>query len=188
MPRAGLDRAKVVGAAAMLADAEGFDAVTIAAVAERLGVRGPALYKHVTDLADLRRGIATVAMDELGDALLEAIGGLAEADALTAAFRTIHRYVTDHPGRYRATVGERLEDPDDPLVVAAGRVMGSLRGVLTGYGLPAEDLDHAIRTVRCLVHGYAVLQADGGFRWDLDPEDTITWMIGFLDRGLSATA
>ena len=41
VPRPGLDRARVVDAAAALADAEGLDAVTLARVAAGLGVRAP---------------------------------------------------------------------------------------------------------------------------------------------------
>jgi AcrR family transcriptional regulator len=43
MPRVGLDSEAVVSAAAELADAEGLDAVTLARVAGRLGVRSPSL-------------------------------------------------------------------------------------------------------------------------------------------------
>jgi AcrR family transcriptional regulator len=63
-----------------MADESGLDAATLAALAGRLGVKPPALYKHVDGLGELRHRIAALAMSELGDALQ----GRAGADALTA--------------------------------------------------------------------------------------------------------
>ena len=47
MSRRTLDTDQVVSAAAALADEEGLDAVTLTRVANQLGVRQPALYRHV---------------------------------------------------------------------------------------------------------------------------------------------
>jgi hypothetical protein len=45
-------------------------------------------------------------------------------------------------------------------------------------------MDHAIRTIRCTVHGFAMLQASDGFQWTGEPDDSFDWMIQFIDRGL----
>lgn len=186
MPRAGLNTAEVVAAGARMADEVGIAAVTLAALAERLGVRPPALYKHVDSVADLRHRIAALAMAEFGDALGAALQGTSGRDALAALFTTLRRYIEAHPGRYSATVGAEFGGEDDPLFIAGLRVINSMRAVLSGYGIDAAELDHAIRTLRCLVHGFALLQADNGFQWSNDPGDSFTWMIGFVDGGLRA--
>src|SRR4051812_50226135 len=61
MPRAGLTRARVASVAAEVADEVGLERLTLAAVAQRLGVSGPALYKHVAGLDALQRDVAVVA-------------------------------------------------------------------------------------------------------------------------------
>jgi hypothetical protein len=65
-------------------------------------------------------------------------------------------------------------------------VINSIRAVLTGYGIAATDLDHAIRAVRCTIHGFAVLQAANAFQWGNDPDDSFAWMVRFVDAGLRA--
>ncbi|HJY03666.1 MAG TPA: TetR family transcriptional regulator, partial [Streptosporangiaceae bacterium] len=47
MPRAGLTEARVVDEAEQMADEVGLSGLTLAALADRLGVRYPSLYKHV---------------------------------------------------------------------------------------------------------------------------------------------
>jgi hypothetical protein len=39
---------------------------------------------------------------------------------------------------------------------------------------------------RCLIHGYALLEADDGFQWGNDPDESIAWMIRFVGAGLTA--
>jgi AcrR family transcriptional regulator len=187
VPRTGLTRGDVVAAGAALADEAGYQDVTMGLVAERLGVRTPSLYKHVDGLADLRHGIATLAMTELANAARDAMQGRAGLDALTALLTATRAYVTAHPGRYTATIGAEFTGPDDPLLAAGARLIDSIAAVLRGYGVGEGEMTHAIRTIRCTLHGFAALQASAGFQWSGDPDETFDWMIRFIDRGLRAT-
>ena len=80
----------------------------------------------------------------------------------------------------------RSKASDDPLLAAATRVIDSIRAVLSGYGVQPDELDHAIRMLRCTIHGYALLQAADAFHWSNDPDESVDWMIRFFDAGLSA--
>ena len=57
--------------------------------------------------------------------------------------------------------------------------------MLRGYGIAEGEMTHAIRTT---MHGFAILEASRGFRWDADPDESFEWMIGFIDRGLRPEA
>jgi AcrR family transcriptional regulator len=186
LPRAGLTGDDVVATAAGLIDEIGYPELTMGLLARRLGVRPPSLYKHVDGLADLQHRIATLAMTELSDAVRDALQGRAGIDALRALLTATRAYVTAHPGRYTATVGAEFTGPDDPLLTASARVLASIAAVLRGYGVGDDEMDHAIRTIRCTIHGFAALQASNGFQWSGDPEDSFDWMIRFIDGGLRA--
>jgi AcrR family transcriptional regulator len=186
VPRAGLDPAAVVVAAAGLADEVGLANVTMGLLAERLGVRAPSLYKHVSSQADLNRRIAALALVELGDALRDALQGRSGRDALAAAARTIRAYVIEHQGRYAATIRLDADSPDDPVAAAGARVLDSLSAVLAGYQLDPADTVHALRLLRSLFHGFAVLEAAGGFQMDTDVDESYAWLVAFVDRGLTA--
>jgi AcrR family transcriptional regulator len=184
VPRVGLSTADVVAAAAAMADKAGYGAVALAPLAAQLGVKPPALYKHVESLGDLRHRIATLAMTELGEVLRDALQGKSGQAALESMFTAFRDYVAAHPGRYSATVGAEFRGTDDPLYVAGLRVITSIRAVLSGYGIAPDDLDHAIRTLRSLIHGFALLQAASGFQWDNDPDESFAWMVRFVEEGL----
>ena len=75
MPRAELGRASVISGAADLADQVGLVNVTTGLLATHLGVKAPSLYKHVGGLDDVRRGVAALALVQLGETLVAAVDG-----------------------------------------------------------------------------------------------------------------
>ncbi|MFH8984126.1 TetR/AcrR family transcriptional regulator [Streptomyces varsoviensis] len=178
----------MVAAAAALADEVGAANLTMGLLAERLGVRTPSLYKHVGGQEDLNRRVAALALSEAGDAVGGAVQGYAGRDALAAAARAFRGYVLEHPGRYAATVGMEPTGPDDPLAAAAQRLLHAFTAVLRGYDIPEPDVDHALRALRSLCHGFATLQSAGGFQWSADVDESFEWLIAFADRGLRSYA
>lgn len=184
MPRAGLGPARVVAAGAALADEVGFAHLTLAELAERVGVRTPSLYQHIAGQDDLNRRIAALALTEAADAVSTATQGRTGRDALTAAARSFRDFVVAHPGRYAATVGLHASGPDDPIAVAGARLLGSFACVLESYDVPSTETVHALRALRSVFHGFATLQAANGFRWSADVDESLEWLVALVDGGL----
>jgi AcrR family transcriptional regulator len=188
VPRAGLSAPDIVVAGAELADEIGYQNLTMGLLAKKLGIRPPSLYKHVESLAALQHAIAALALTELADELRDAMQGKSGPEALAAFASVFRSYAVTHAGRYAATVGAEPAGPDDPLLDASTRMVASIAAVLHGYGIRGEEMNHALRTIRCAVHGYAVLQGSNAFRWHGDPEESFDWMIRFIDQGLARTS
>jgi len=187
VPRAGLGPAAVVAAGAALADEVGFADLTMAQLAERVGVRTPSLYKHIAGQDDLNRRIAALALTEAADAIGLSTQGYAGRDALAAAARAFRDFVLAHPGRYAATIGVAPTGPDDPIAVAGERLLGSFTAVLRAYPVGPNDMDHALRALRSVFHGFATLQAAHGFQWSADIDESFEWLITLVDRALRNT-
>jgi AcrR family transcriptional regulator len=184
VPRQGLDRERVVRAAAALADADGIEAVTLARIAAELGVRSPSLYNHVDGLEGVRRGIALLALRELGAALREAATGRAGDDALVAIAEAYRAYARDHPGRYPLT--QYLPRPKDPEVdAAATAVVQVVLDGLRAYDLADEDAIHAARAFRAAVHGFVSLETGGGFGIPVDVDESFRRLVTTLATGLA---
>lgn len=188
MPRAGLSAAAVTEAGAALADEIGFPQLSMGLVAERLGVRTPSLYKHVVSQAELSHRIGVLAMDELADTLRDALQGRSGRDALVAGAHAMRAYVREHPGRYAAGNAARATGPDDPLRPATRRVLASWTAMVHGYGLDPREEIHALRLLRSVLDGFSTFEASGGFQIDTSVDESFTWVLGFLDRGLRAVA
>jgi AcrR family transcriptional regulator len=182
--RRGLDRDRVVDAAMSIADADGLDAVTLARVAAALGVRSPSLYNHIDGRDGLVRGIATRATRELATALRRAATGRAGADAIAAVAQAQRAYALAHPGRYAATVAAPA-DGDAAHEEAAADAVDVLTSVLAGAGLEGDDVIHAVRALRSAVHGFAALEATGGFALDVNADVSFDRLVDALARGIA---
>jgi AcrR family transcriptional regulator len=181
MPRAGLDSEAVVRAAAELADSEGLDAVTLARLSNRLGVRPPSLYAHVDGLEDLRRRLGERGAGELRDALATAVAGRSGVDALSALGHAYVEYARAHPGSYTA-----LQRPAP--TPAATQLVELVLAVLRGYGLEGEDAVHGARIIRAALHGFVELERGEGFQIPLELDETFRRLLAVLDRGLPGGA
>lgn len=185
MPRAGLTPARVVAAAADLADEVGLDRLTLAALAQRLGVALPSLYKHVRGLDAVQQRISALVTAELADVASAAVAGRSRTAALRAMADAFRAYAHRHPGRYPAV--QRVPDPDDPAHVAAGeRLVGTIYAVLAGYGLSGEAAVDATRAFRSAVHGFVLLESTGGFGLPRSVDRSYAQLVGALDAAFAA--
>jgi AcrR family transcriptional regulator len=182
MARRGLDRAKVIEAAAALADREGLEAVALGRLAGELGVRPPSLYNHVEGLDGVLRGIALRGVVEFGDVLAAAAVGRSGADALRAMADAMRRFARTHPGRYAAA--QRAYPDDAEIAAAGGRVIDVFVAVLRGWDLEGDEAIHAVRVVRSALHGFVALELNGGFGMPLDLDETYDRLVDVLARGL----
>jgi AcrR family transcriptional regulator len=186
-PRAGLNRAAVVEAAAALADEGGLEDLSLADLAERLGVRKPSLYNHIAGIGDLKRGLALVGLLELGRRLSRAAAGKAGEDGLFALAEAYRRFVKERPGLYGASVRSyRISDPEDPEFRAAEEeAMGTVVAVLASCGVRGEEETiHAARGLRSIAHGFATLEEAGGFGMSVDPDESFRELTRAFAAGL----
>ncbi|MGS2613266.1 TetR/AcrR family transcriptional regulator [Micromonospora sp. LZ34] len=180
MPRAGLNQQTVVREAARLADEVGAGQLTLAALANRLGVALPSLYKHVRGADALAQKLSALATAELAADLTAAVAGRAGGDALRTLASAYRAYAHRHPGRYPAT--QRVPDRTDPEHVAAGeRAVGAIYAILRGYGLDGDAAVDAARMLRSTLHGFVSLEAAGGFGLPRDVDRSFDHLVTALD-------
>jgi AcrR family transcriptional regulator len=185
VPRAGLNTDRVVAAAADLADEAGPDHLTLAALAARLGVRQPSLYKHVASLDSLHQLIAQRAKAEFADVLGRVAIGRARDDALVAMAYAWRAWARDHPGRYQ--IGQRAPAPGDADHLAvADRVVAFMTAVMAGYGLDGDDAIDAVRAYRSALHGFVSLEASGGFGMPVSVDRSFGRLVHALVRAISS--
>jgi AcrR family transcriptional regulator len=179
VPRAGLSESRVVDEAELIADEVGLPRLTLAALAERLGVRQPSLYKHIDGMAALQRSLAVRAKNELAYVLARAAVGRERGEAIAAISHAYRAWALEHPGRYAAAQrAPTAGDADDE--AASGGLVQIVADVLAGYQLRDDDAIDAIRALRSALHGFVALEGGGGFGLPVDVDRS----FGALVRGL----
>ncbi|BBY80029.1 TetR/AcrR family transcriptional regulator [Mycolicibacterium pulveris] len=178
-----LSREAIVNAALTFLDREGWDALTINALAHQLGTKGPSLYNHVHSLDDLRR---TVRMRVVGDiiGMLNTAGqGRTRDDAVMVMASVYRSYAHHHPGRYSAFTRMPLGGDDPEFTAATREAAAPVIDVLASYGLDGEDAFYAALEFWSAMHGFVLLEMTGAMD-GIDTDAVFTDMVMRLASGM----
>ena len=194
----------IVGAARAILEADGLAAVTMRAVAESVGVRGPSLYKRVPDHAALLRAVSESVAADLTRTLAGAgdgagdgapTGDPARAQAalqteLQAGLRSVafayRTFVHENPNGYRLLFADLPvgASPDPSTLAAMGLPVVHAMSRLVGE---TEALE-AARTVVAWAHGFVSMELAGAFRLGGDLEAAYAYGINAILVGISGRA
>lgn len=161
-PRKGLDLPTIVEAAAEIADASGFEEVTLASLAQKLGVRSPSLYNHVNGLPELRFRLAVHGLNKLTEAISKALDDKTGDEAMHAVAAAYLSFARSHPGLYALTLRSPGAEHTE-YAEAARALVDLLIQALRYYDLDDERAIHVVRGLRSYLHGFAHIESQGGF-------------------------
>jgi AcrR family transcriptional regulator len=184
--RARTSRDAILVAAREVLETDGLDAVTMQAVAERVGVRAPSLYKHVADRAALLQAVTDAVMAELVASLAIPRPSPDPRTDLRRVARRYRSFVRANPAGYGllfarpGTAGSidevALADLGRPIVAAAARLAGE------------RDALANARTIVSWAHGFVSMELAGAFRLGGDLDAAYAAGIEVILAGISGRA
>jgi AcrR family transcriptional regulator len=178
-----LSRDSIVNAALTFLDREGWDALTINALANQLGTKGPSLYNHVNSLEDLRRTVRMRVVGDIIDMLNNVAQGRTRDDAVIAMASAYRSYAHHHPGRYSAFTRMPLGGDDPEFTDATRAAAAPVISVLLSYGLEGESAFYAALEFWSAMHGFVLLEMTGAMN-GIDADAVFTDMVLRLAAGM----
>jgi AcrR family transcriptional regulator len=149
---------------------EGAEAVTMRAVAERVGVTATALYRHFDDKDDLLQEVITAGFQEFGGYLYRALQGVSPQERLRASGEAYLRFALERPEMYR-TIFMAHRPPqlcDAPAAHAERRdatfrfLTDRVRECMEAGALRRDAPEDVALTIWAHVHGLVSLYLTGG--------------------------
>lgn len=176
----GLDTQTILNAAADLAEEKGLENVSLLQVAEKLGVKSPSLYNHLSGLQELSLGIARLALARLGETICNAAVGRSKDDALMEIARAYRRFAKENPELYKAIL--RFPAYEDSNIQEAGHaIVRILYQVMEPYHFSKEGTIHFVRGFRSALHGFVSLEEAGFFQdAEADADESFERLISRL--------
>jgi AcrR family transcriptional regulator len=165
--RKGRERAerehRIVAAARVIAEREGWDAVTIRRLAKEIEYSQPVLYSHFENRDAIVAAVAVEGFQEITEALREAAGGSTGRNALKNAAMAYLDFALRHPALYEAmfilpTDLRFAEAETRPELQAA---FEALAAVVTPF---CVDVEVVTETFWAALHGLAALERSGRIR------------------------
>lgn len=175
--------ADIVGAARDIVEEEGLANLTMQAVAVRVGVRAPSLYKRVRNRDDLVRLVTEATVRDLGEQL-DAVAPSGDArEDLGRLCRAFRAFAHAHPARYHLVFAAvpPASRPDVGSLAAAAAPVLRVASDLAG---PDEALE-AARTITAWAHGFVGMELAEAFNLGGDVERAFEYGIARLADSLA---
>ena len=177
-----LDPEQVVAAAERLVARQGWEALTMAALAVELGVRAPSLYRHVDSLDALRRALRLRTSVEIADAVRSAVMGRSGPEGLHALAAAYRGFAKANPVRY---LGQLNLAGDEEIRAAGVRLGEAAYAVLASFGLSPAELPVATAQLTAIVHGFVNLELVQTIDWVTDPDAAFHGLVEIFATGLN---
>ncbi|WP_031524547.1 TetR/AcrR family transcriptional regulator [Streptomyces sp. NRRL F-5123] len=168
----------IVAAARDILEAQGLDRLTMQAVAERVGVRAPSLYKRVRNRDALVRLVTEATLADLERALQAVPPAADPRDTLAELLRAFRAFAHARPAAYRLVFADtpRPARPDVALLARAAAPVLQVTEVLAG---PEHALE-AARTVTAWAHGFISMELADAFNLGGDVDSSYVYGMACL--------
>lgn len=178
-----VDIEAIVAAARDVLEQHGAPGLTMQAVATRLGIRAPSLYKHVRDRDDLVLRVRDATLAELAEVLASADGD-GPGDRVVAQLRAARAFAHERPHGMAVAFESGVQSASmaaldlavEPLLVACESLVGEREAL------------HAARTVTAWMHGFIDMERSGAFRLGGELEDAYEYGARTIVAALEAGA
>ena len=175
-------QAAIVAAARDLLEDGGLDAITMQAVAERVGVRAPSLYKRFPGRPALIAAVAGDVAAELDAVVAPAVHVADPADAVRLVADRYRAFARRSPAAYQLLYSRLLPEavPTAEAIAASAAGLLAIAERLAGRERALE----AARLLTAFAHGFASMELAGAFRLGGDVDAAYRYAIDAIVSGI----
>lgn len=157
-----LSRQDVIEAAIACIEKEGASALGVNRVARELGIKPPAIYKHLKGNAELKKAVAIAIWKRFFTEFKQKTADIEDDRAfLKAGGFASRNFARSHPGLYRVMMQFQLQpdDPESALVIKESQSF--FRVFLGSNNISQTQLIDIMRMVNAAIAGFITLEQSG---------------------------
>lgn len=176
-------RTAIIEAGRELLEQQGVGALTMQAVAARVGVRAPSLYKRIRDRDELVVEVVSATLAEVTARIDAVAAGVGDPRArMRALADELRRFGHAHPVAYSMIFGATT----GPARPALQQLERSVAPVLDAVSELVDDDSalHAARTLTAWANGFILMELAGAFRLGGDVDAAWAWGLEHVVAGI----
>lgn len=168
----------VINAAIDCLDREGEAALGVNRVAKALGIKPPAIYKHLDGNTGLRRAVALeIWHDYLSDCQQQIASVTTPHELLLTSAQAIRNFAKLYPARYAVMMQYQLRPSDAEELVVIQTSLQMLRQSLQLDDSSADTVIDVMRMVNAAIYGFITRERSDLMTLNRCPDDSYTVML-----------
>jgi AcrR family transcriptional regulator len=157
-----LSRQDVIAAAICCIDRDGASALGVSPVARFLGIKPPAIYKHLQSGADLQRATVIELWQQYLTKCLQMISERSlTTDLLKQLGHFTRNFAKTHTSRYQVMMQVQLQPSDSESAVIIQQLLKFLHQALNTYDLTDTQLIDVMRMLNASIYGFIAVEQAG---------------------------
>lgn len=182
-----LNRTVILETSFYLANEFGFENLTMKLIASRLEIRPPSIYNHISDIDEVKIGVATLTLSKLAEFLKGSVEKKIletsdQAEILKSLCFSYREFAKGYSGVYSAILPSAEKYPD--MLASSREIIEICMKSLGLTGQVDSSSIHKIRIMRSTLHGFVSLEAAGGFGLSESVDDTFVLLTENLVSSL----
>jgi AcrR family transcriptional regulator len=157
-----LSRQDVIAAAICCIDGQGASALGVSRVARFLGIKPPAIYKHLESGAHLQRATVIELWQQYLNECQQKISERSiTKDLLKQLGHFTRNFAKTYPARYQVMMQVQLQPSDPEAAVIIQQLLNFLRQALNAYNLSNTQLIDVMRMLNAAIYGFIAVEHAG---------------------------
>ncbi|ARV60775.1 TetR family transcriptional regulator [Nostocales cyanobacterium HT-58-2] len=176
-----LTRQDVIETAIACLDREGESALGVNRVARELGIKPPAIYKHLDGNAALRQAVVLAIWQRFFAYYKQQTVGLSDPRALlVAGGHATRNFARSHPALYKVMMQVQLQPTDSEAFPIIQEALSFFRTGLEAYNFTENQLIDVMRMVNAAVSGFIAVEQAGLLTLNRSTDESFEVMLDAL--------
>lgn len=177
---------RILETAVGIANADGWDSLSVKKIAEKLSLTSAALYKHFESFEDLKIHLALLSFQEIS-AILEEVTKLRANSSARLEYLALllRKFALKKPGLFQASMFRGEKEPKE-LAALRSQSQKLLRDIFSDYTIPDDKLLSVSRSFRALIFGILSLEIRRSFGIPEKPEESFKEAVAIFLAGLTS--
>ncbi len=177
MAKANVDKNRIIQIAVRIINESGTASLTLKAIADELDIKIPSLYHYVDGLDGLLQEVSLHGLALLHERLVGAAIGVSGDQAVISLCHAYLEFASENPGLYQVINWKNSDERSKALIMK----MKDLTDKVLAIG-NEEASTHLFRILRCMLHGFSVLEIEDFFGYPVG--DSVSLGIRIILQGI----
>ena len=170
---------------ANIANEIGFDKLSLKLIAQRLNIKSPSLYNHVSSLDDVKQKIMIYGWKKLQDEIIYSATGVTGYDALKNMCYAFYNFATNNKGVFTAMLWYNKYE-SEVLYDATKKLFDMIFKIMKPLNITDSNINHIIRTLRGFLEGFSLLVNNNAFGSTISVKESFDLSLDVIINGIKS--